>query len=753
MTKPAPVALVTGALLALAVGASLPLLSPPAPAPGTASPGEFSATRAMTHVRAIARAPHPIGSEEHARVRDYVVRALEDVGAEVSVQRTIGVTTKYRALGSVENVVARLPGTAPRRGALLLAAHYDSVAAGPGAGDDACGVAAILEAVRAARTGPPLHNDVVVLVSDGEESGLLGASAFMAEHPLAESVKVAVNLDARGNAGQVSLFETSSGNAWIVGEAARAAPQLVGSSLSYEAYKHMPNDTDATVFKASGLATLNFAFVGHWEAYHTPGDDPEHLDQGTLQQEGEYTLGLLRTLGDADLDAAAAPSQDEVFFTLPGRVFVHYARNIGVALAALAALLFVAMARHSVSSGRATAPGVLAGFGVFLLEIALLAAIGYGLAARAGALHGAVLGEGNVVESAPYAAAVAVVAAAVWLTVHVVVRTRLSAEDVAAGALAALAAFACVASVAVSGVGYVLTWPALGAGALLALGGEPHDETTLVRATRVALALPAIAVVVPLIHAVFESLGVTPAGAALMAVLVGVLAGAIALPLDALVAAPAARRVVAILAAAVGGALFVAGMILTRTSTAHPKASRLWYVLDETTAKARWASSSAHDDSWTAAFIGEHPASAPLFPGWAQTWLQGDADVLDLPPPEVTVVDSSADGAERTLRLLVRPGRDGTLELETSRDVLEATVDGKRVAPSVAGQLWSMTYANVSHAGITLVLRVRGAGAVRLDVTERWPGLPHVAGKPARPSWSVSRHDGDQTAVRRRVEL
>ena len=572
----------------------------------------------MTHVRAIARAPHPIGSEEHARVRDYVVRALEDVGAEVSVQRTIGVTTKYRALGSVENVVARLPGTAPRRGALLLAAHYDSVAAGPGAGDDACGVAAILEAVRAARTGPPLHNDVVVLVSDGEESGLLGASAFMAEHPLAESVKVAVNLDARGNAGQVSLFETSSGNAWIVGEAARAAPQLVGSSLSYEAYKHMPNDTDATVFKASGLATLNFAFVGHWEAYHTPGDDPEHLDQGTLQQE--------ESTRSASCARSATPTSTRRLLRRRTRSSSRCQDECLCTTHATSASLWRPSPRSSSSRWRGTPfrpgeprrPASSRGSACSSSRSRCSPPSGTGSRRAPGRCTAQSSAKGTWWKARPYAAAVAVVAAAVWLTVHVVVRTRLSAEDVAAGALAALAAFACVASVAVSGVGYVLTWPALGAGALLALGGEPHDETTLVRATRVALALPAIAVVVPLIHAVFESLGVTPAGAALMAVLVGVLAGAIALPLDALVAAPAARRVVAILAAAVGGALFVAGMILTRTSTAHPKASRLWYVLDETTAKARWASSSAHDDSWTAAFIGEHPASAPLFPGWAQ---------------------------------------------------------------------------------------------------------------------------------------
>ena len=32
----------------------------------------------------------------------------------------------------------------------------------------------------------PLRNDVVMIFTDGEEAGLLGASSFVAEHPLAD---------------------------------------------------------------------------------------------------------------------------------------------------------------------------------------------------------------------------------------------------------------------------------------------------------------------------------------------------------------------------------------------------------------------------------------------------------------------------------------------------------------------------------------------------------------------------------------
>jgi acetylornithine deacetylase/succinyl-diaminopimelate desuccinylase-like protein len=54
------------------------------------------------------------------------------------------------------------------------------------AGDDSAGIAAILETVRALRAGGPLAHDVIVFFTDGEEPGMLGAAAFVREHPWAK---------------------------------------------------------------------------------------------------------------------------------------------------------------------------------------------------------------------------------------------------------------------------------------------------------------------------------------------------------------------------------------------------------------------------------------------------------------------------------------------------------------------------------------------------------------------------------------
>src|SRR5262245_11093565 len=285
-------------LLALALGIA-PLI-PPAPVPPDAPATVFSAGRAMNDLTIIAAAPHPIGSERQAVVGAYIELQLGAIGLEPSRQDTrLTLDRKGYPRGEIalRNIIATMPGERSSQ-AVLLAAHYDSTPNSPGAGDNGAGAAALLETARALRASPRLANDVIFLFTDGEEAGLLGARAFTANHPLASSVGVVINFDARGRTGPVVMFETSGPNLAFAQMLAKRAPYPIATSLSEDVYRRMPNTTDFTAFRRSGLAGINFAFFAEPRYYHSASDSVENLSPRTLQHEGTYALSMARALGD-----------------------------------------------------------------------------------------------------------------------------------------------------------------------------------------------------------------------------------------------------------------------------------------------------------------------------------------------------------------------------------------------------------------------------------------------------------------------
>ena len=191
----------------------------PKPVPATAQAGMFSAERAMADVRAIAAVPHPLGSKANQAVRDRLVARMAALGLSPEVHPGVGVFYRPNGKspviggGRVENIIGVLPGRDRMAPAVALMAHYDSVPGSPGAADDAAGVASALEIVRALKTYGVPARDVVVLLTDGEEDGLLGADAFFNRDAAAKHIGFIFNMEARGTAGRVQMFQTGAGMA------------------------------------------------------------------------------------------------------------------------------------------------------------------------------------------------------------------------------------------------------------------------------------------------------------------------------------------------------------------------------------------------------------------------------------------------------------------------------------------------------------------------------------------------------------
>lgn len=326
--------------VAVGLGLALRGLRPPEPLTADAPAEFFSAERAFPIIEALASAPRARPSPHHAAARADLANRLRALGLEPVEQEAI-------VNGHpITNLMARRAGTGAQAGAVLLCAHYDSVAAGPGAGDDALGCAVLLETARALMTGPPPARDLILLFTDGEEIALLGARAFLAggdagapPHPWAQEVALALNFEARGSGGPAWMFQTGPGNLELVRALGRA-PHPAASSLAKAVYDRMPNDTDLTIFLRAGIPGMNWACVDRYASYHTALDVPERLDRGTLQQMGEQALSVARwALNHPQPFNAGA---DAAYFTMLGGAFVAHPLAWTRALAILPAAALLA---------------------------------------------------------------------------------------------------------------------------------------------------------------------------------------------------------------------------------------------------------------------------------------------------------------------------------------------------------------------------------------------------------------------------
>ena len=274
----------------------------PPPVVGTEGPPDvFSGERAFERLKTILpRAePHPLGSPANHQVRFRILQELKDLGLD-PVQNDHWVSSRSPATGSsltlARNLIVELPSANPELPAILLACHYDSVAAGPGASDDAAAVASLIEIAAILMRETPLARPVFLLFTDGEEVGLVGARGFVRFNEIADQIGVVINLEARGNSGGSLMFETSEGNSWLVEQMARGLDRPMSSSAYVSIYRAMPNSSDLTVFMRRGLSGFNFAFIGNPKHYHTPLDNIGNLDLGSLQHQGDHALAITRQL-------------------------------------------------------------------------------------------------------------------------------------------------------------------------------------------------------------------------------------------------------------------------------------------------------------------------------------------------------------------------------------------------------------------------------------------------------------------------
>ncbi len=731
--------------------------APPAPRLADAPAGEFSAARAREVLRVLVGdgAPHPVGSDANAGVRARIVQSFADLGYVPLIQTTFACSGTDQACATVNNVIVERPGREPGP-AVLVATHYDSVPAGPGASDAGVSVASVLEIARAFAAEPPARNAIVFLVDDAEEAGLIGASGFVAEHPLAANVGVVVNLEARGTSGPSVMFETSGDNAWLVDRLAASLPRPVASSLFYPIYERLPNDTDLTVFKAAGMPGVNFAFIGGGSQYHTPLDSVGNASPSSLQHQGENALAIVRAFAEADL--SSPPEGSVVFFDVLGARLFSWPVGFTTPLAAVAFLLVLT----TVVLSRRAADGPLwrgvVGLVGWLVALGI-SALGAWLWLRQMTAFGAWPG-GATTRPALAVLAFWILGLGLATLVTVLLARWTRVAGAWTGCWLGWSAAGIAAALAFPEASYVLIVPALVAG-IAGLTGLAFRRQAPGTAAAMLPMVAAAVLIMPSAWMLFEALG--PQALPVVGTAIALVATGLA-PLAA--RAHGVRWVVPVAAVAASAVLSWLSLRTPAFSPASPERMNIVFSQDAEAPGARWMiapqSGELPDAVREAGPFGDERET--MYPWAAATAFVAHVERLPLEAPALEILGTQPDEGVRVVRARLRSARGApVIILLLPRDrVTVRSIGGRAIPPEPedlratqrSGGPWrSVIVHAVAADGVEVELAITGDDPLEGYLIDRGYGLPPEGATTAdaRPETATRVGSGDVTILSRRV--
>lgn len=665
-------------LLLLALYTAFSLNMPSYPAGKQHPEDAFSVDRALEHVEAIAREPHAVGFPAHARVRDYLLGELEQLGLDPSIQEghTAGDWGNY---SWAENILARIKGSGQGK-ALLLLSHYDSNPhSSYGASDAGSGVATLLEGLRAfLATNKTPENDIILLFSDAEELGLNGADLFVNAHPWAADVGLVLNFEARGSGGpSYMLIETNRGNSRLVEEFMAANPQYpVANSLAYSIYKMLPNDTDLTVFREDrDIEGFNFAFIDDHFDYHTALDNYKRLDRNTLAHQGSYLMPLLRHFSRADLGSLKSLN-DAIYFNVPFFGLIAYPYDWIWPMFAMALLGFLLLLGYGLHKKKLNRTSLGLGMIPMLLVLLINGGIGY---VGWSLLKGMYPQYRDILHGFPYnghayIAAFSCVSIAVCFWVYNRFR-KLPPAALLPGPIVVWLAICGGTGIYLPGASFLLL-PGFGllAGFLVVLNQK--DPPLYVLAF---LSVPALWILGPFIQMFPVGLGL---GMLISTTLLSTLLFLLLLPIF---GSYKAKATLAALSFLLFSGFMVNAHLTSGFNKDRPAPSSLLYLLDADTRQAQWVTYDQQLSAWTSGFIkanqkspdalGKQTISSKYGTGFT---FAAEAPVKEIKPPTIEVTLDTLIEGERVLSLRIVPERPvNRLEVYTNETpIRKAAVNG-----------------------------------------------------------------------------
>ncbi len=376
------------------------------------------------------------------------------------------------------------------------------------------------------------------------------------------------------------MFETSPENGWLIEQFAKSASHPIANSLAYEVYRILPNNTDFTIYKEAGLAGLNLAYIDSPAHYHTMLDNPENLDERSLQHLGSEALASTRRLGNMNLENVK--KENAVYFDLLGLTMVYYPETWIKPLLILAALVYLGVIVPGLKSKQLTFSGIVLGvlailltlFGT-LIMIILLEQVTLSLHNEYRVLYQ------NIYNGRLYLAGFASLTIAIASALYIPFRKKIKLQNLVAGSLFAWLILTAITSLLLPGASYLFLWPLLFN--LLALGltqlfksQEPLSWQHLILFS--LCAIPGLVLFIPTTYLVYIALPPLTIGGLAAAMLVALLLGSLVPHLTAL-ARPKAW-VLPVAAVIVGAGFIVAGSLTAGFSAEYPKPVSIAYGLN-----------------------------------------------------------------------------------------------------------------------------------------------------------------------------
>jgi len=210
------------------------------------------------------------------------------LAGDVTVHMFVNALTEKR---TSQNVIGTLEGIDPEQGIVYIGGHYDSVSAGPGANDDASGVAAMLEAARLLGTmGHRTKATLKFIAFGSEETGLDGSYNYVDANWDEVSTK---------GIGMINLDMVGVGDTLLLGNIGWSGPELRDFTrekaetwgLTWAPFTASCN-SDHCYFEVAGVPIV-FLHQSPDPWYHTSEDTPDKILLDKLEENGELATATM----------------------------------------------------------------------------------------------------------------------------------------------------------------------------------------------------------------------------------------------------------------------------------------------------------------------------------------------------------------------------------------------------------------------------------------------------------------------------